>query len=86
MKTLSVSQIQSTLHKDSGLVGRDTEVENLVHCVRGGKHVLLEGPVGVGKTALQVANMPRFADYPEPQSIHTAARSVWCGRRKEVQL
>jgi len=52
VKTLSVSQIQSTLHKDYGLVGRDLEVENLVHCVRGGKHVLLEGPVGVGKTFL----------------------------------
>lgn len=52
MKILSLPQILSTLHKDYGLVGRDLEVENLVHCVRGGKHVLLEGPVGVGKTFL----------------------------------
>lgn len=52
MKALNLSQILSTLHKDYGLVGRDTEVESLVHCVRAGKHVLLEGPVGVGKTFL----------------------------------
>lgn len=50
MKT--ISQIQSALHKDYGLVGRDFEIESLVHCVRTGKHVLLEGPVGVGKTFL----------------------------------
>ena len=50
MKT--ISQIQSALRKDYGLVGREIEVENLVHCVRAGKHVLLEGPVGVGKTFL----------------------------------
>lgn len=52
MKGQSLPQILSTLHKDYGLVGRDLEVENLVHCVRAGKHVLLEGPVGVGKTFL----------------------------------
>lgn len=52
MKAQSLSQILSTLHKDYGLVGRDAEVESLVHCVRAGKHVLLEGPVGVGKTFL----------------------------------
>ena len=50
MKT--IAQIQSALHKDYGLVGRDAEVESLIHCVRAGKHVLLEGPVGVGKTFL----------------------------------
>ncbi len=50
--TQSVEQIQAALHKEYGLVGRDAEVESLVHCVRVGKHVLLEGPVGVGKTFL----------------------------------
>ncbi len=48
----SIPQIQATLHKEFGLIGRDSEVESLVHCVRTGKHVLLEGPVGVGKTFL----------------------------------
>lgn len=52
VKAQSLPQILSTLHKDYGLVGRDSEVESLVHCVRAGKHVLLEGPVGVGKTFL----------------------------------
>lgn len=52
MKALSLPQILSALHKDYGLVGRDMETENLVHCVRAGKHVLLEGAVGVGKTFL----------------------------------
>lgn len=52
MSSKSIAQIQSTLHKDYGLVGRDAEVESLIHCVRTGKHVLLEGPVGVGKTFL----------------------------------
>lgn len=50
--TQNVAQIQAVLHKDYGLVGRDAEVDSLVHCVRAGKHVLLEGPVGVGKTFL----------------------------------
>lgn len=48
----SIAQIITTLHKEYGLVGRDLEVENLIHCVQAGKHVLLEGPVGVGKTFL----------------------------------
>jgi MoxR-like ATPase len=52
MKTPSITEIQSALHKEHGLVGRNHEVESLVHCVRSGKHVLLEGPVGVGKTFL----------------------------------
>lgn len=50
MKT--IAQIQASLHKEHGLIGRNHEIESLVHCVRTGKHVLLEGPVGVGKTFL----------------------------------
>ena len=44
-------KILTSLHK-AGLVGRDSEVESLLHCVQAGKHILLEGPVGVGKTFL----------------------------------
>ncbi|MGE3261462.1 MAG: AAA family ATPase [Bacteriovoracia bacterium] len=51
----SAAQILKTLHEKYGLVGREREVENLVHCVGAGKHVLLEGPVGVGKTFLVAA-------------------------------
>lgn len=52
MKNPSLEKLLSTLHKKEGLVGRDQEVESLFHCVETGKHVLLEGPVGVGKTFL----------------------------------
>lgn len=52
MKNPSIEKILTTLHKKEGVVGRDIEVENLLHCVQTGKHVLLEGPVGVGKTFL----------------------------------
>jgi len=52
MKPAPLAQIKASLHKDYGLIGREPEIENLVHCVRTGKHVLLEGPVGVGKTFL----------------------------------
>ena len=48
----NVQKILGTLHSKEGLVGRDHEVEALLHCVETGKHVLLEGPVGVGKTFL----------------------------------
>lgn len=47
-----VQKLLSALHSKEGLVGRDAEVEALIHCVQTGKHVLLEGPVGVGKTFL----------------------------------
>jgi MoxR-like ATPase len=50
MKT-QVQKILKALEKE-GLVGRESEVEALIHCVQTGKHVLLEGPVGVGKTFL----------------------------------
>jgi MoxR-like ATPase len=48
---MKAEKILSSLHK-KGVVGRDAEVESLVHCVQARKHVLLEGPVGVGKTYL----------------------------------
>lgn len=34
------------------IVGRDHEIEALLACLMAGRHVLLEGPVGVGKTVL----------------------------------
>ncbi len=40
------------IQKKFGVVGRKEEILNLLHCVMAGKHVLLEGPVGVGKTFL----------------------------------
>jgi MoxR-like ATPase len=37
------------------IVGRDSESEALFACLDAGRHVLLEGPVGVGKTVLASA-------------------------------
>lgn len=51
----SVAEILSTLQKKHGVVGRDSEIEALVHCIQSGKNILLEGAVGVGKTFLVAA-------------------------------
>ena len=37
------------------IVGRRSETESLLACLAAGRHVLLEGPVGVGKTVLASA-------------------------------
>jgi MoxR-like ATPase len=37
------------------IVGRAAEAESLLACLHAGRHVLIEGPVGVGKTALAAA-------------------------------
>lgn len=37
------------------IVGRIAELEGLLACIMAGRHVLLEGPVGVGKTVLAKA-------------------------------
>ena len=40
------------LARSQGIVGRRTELRMVGACLRAGRNVLLEGPVGVGKTAL----------------------------------
>ena len=40
---------------ETKLVGRDAELSQLRACMRAGRNVLLEGPVGVGKTHLALA-------------------------------
>jgi MoxR-like ATPase len=49
---LKVKKDIAQIQKKMGIVGRDTEIESLLHCVQTGKNILLEGPVGVGKTFL----------------------------------
>ena len=46
MSTLQILQDQHHI------VGRARELTSLLACVRAERHVLLEGPVGVGKTAI----------------------------------
>jgi len=40
------------LRDSHGVIGRRRELEDLLACVAAGRNVLMEGPVGVGKTAL----------------------------------
>lgn len=40
------------LHLDAQIIGREHEITALAACISAERHVLLEGPVGVGKTAL----------------------------------
>jgi len=51
-KAINPQKILAALHEGGIVVGRDFEAEGLLSCVQTGKHVLLEGPVGVGKTHL----------------------------------
>lgn len=46
-----VAQIQ----KESGVVGRETELRRALAAIRADRHLLIEGPVGVGKTVLALA-------------------------------
>ncbi len=46
--------IQS-IQEQHGIVGRAHELGDLLACIQAGRHVLLEGPVGVGKTAVAKA-------------------------------
>jgi MoxR-like ATPase len=43
-----------------GIIGRTEEAEALLACLGAGRHVLLEGPVGVGKTVLAAAAARRL--------------------------
>ncbi len=46
-----ISRIQGKF----GIIGRERELEKALAAVRAGKHLMIEGPVGVGKTVLAVA-------------------------------
>ena len=45
-----------------GLIGRDELVSDLVAEIRKGKHVILTGPVGIGKSAVLKAALERAGD------------------------
>ena len=49
--TFEAKAIQETY----GIVGREREICRGLACLRAGRHLLLEGPVGVGKTVLATA-------------------------------
>ncbi len=44
-----------SIQKESRIVGRERELEKALAAIESGKHLMIEGPVGVGKTILAVA-------------------------------
>ena len=50
----SASEI-SKIQRANNIVGREWELEKALAAVRSGRHLMIEGPVGVGKTILAVA-------------------------------
>ena len=50
-----IEQATSTIHEDFGIVGRDAELELSLACLHAGRNLMLEGPVGVGKSVLAEA-------------------------------
>ena len=58
-KKKSVSQIVTEIQERSGIVGRTKELRQIVLARMSGRHVVIEGTVGVGKTTLAQA----VADY-----------------------
>jgi MoxR-like ATPase len=47
-----ISEIVQTIQQEYGIVGRTRELRQLVLARTAGKHAVIEGPVGVGKTTL----------------------------------
>ncbi len=45
----------AAIQSENGIIGRARELEKALAAVRSGKHLMIEGPVGVGKTVLAVA-------------------------------
>ena len=52
---MTVSREVKVIQRDSGIVGRENELEKALAAISSGKHLMIEGPVGVGKTILAVA-------------------------------
>jgi len=52
-----------TIQTKFGIVGRENELRKALAAVRAGNHLLIEGPVGVGKTILAEA-VARYLDRP----------------------
>lgn len=50
-----ISKAVEIIKKQFRIIGRDKELSQILAAVKSNKHVLLEGPVGVGKTTLALA-------------------------------
>lgn len=47
-----IQEAVETIRKENGIIGRDAELRKAMLCALSGRHMLIEGPVGVGKTVL----------------------------------
>jgi len=52
---MSIAEEVTAIQKENGIIGRARELENALAAIGSGKHLMIEGPVGVGKTILAVA-------------------------------
>jgi len=52
---LSLDAVKGKVHSACGIIGRDAEIAQLWTAIKAERNVLIEGPVGVGKTALAQA-------------------------------
>lgn len=52
---MAISDEIARIQKKNGLVGRANEIEKALAAISTGKNLMIEGPVGVGKTVLAVA-------------------------------
>lgn len=52
---MSMAEEVTAIQRENGIIGRARELENALAAIGSGKHLMIEGPVGVGKTILAVA-------------------------------
>jgi MoxR-like ATPase len=52
---MAMSDEIASIKKKNGIIGRDKEIEKALAAISLGKNLMIEGPVGVGKTVLAVA-------------------------------
>ena len=52
---MSLSDEVAKIQRKNGIIGRGRELEKSLAAIGSGKHLMIEGPVGVGKTVLAIA-------------------------------
>jgi len=52
---MTITEEVAAIQTENGIIGRTRELENALAAIGSGRHLMIEGPVGVGKTILAVA-------------------------------
>lgn len=52
---MAIAEEVVAIQKENGIIGRAHELENALAAIGSAKHLMIEGPVGVGKTILAIA-------------------------------